>query len=813
MKIFDFEEIKAKADCRDIAVTMLGMHPRNRGSEWWSFNNPWRPGSDSGAFSVSERGYRDHVSDESGSVLDLVANAKYAGDIFQAQETLGEYLHLKSAMEAKQKRKFVCAYDYTDATGKLVHQTVRWDPKDFTQRRPDPAKPGEWIWSISGIEPVLYRLPELVATSWVCVVGGEKDADNLVSIGIPATTNPMGEGNWKDSYNQHFAGKAVIILPDRDDVGRKHAQVVAYAIKGVAKSIRIIELPFPDDVKPCKDPSDWIAHHQLEGHNSDNISANLKRLIKDTPVLDSATVEPPKSTQKQISDAKRANRDPFKNYDWNDVANDKGKETRVKEPRHINAMLEDISRRFWGFPRRVGSTLFDLDHNTGHIRLINAPQDLMAWIQEKSGHCVEWAKVDGATSHAEFFSSVFANSQYYELISGVPNWPKRDDVFYTHANLPEPDPEAKAFMQFCSFFSPATETDWHLLRAFIASPIYYKPKVDRPLWIIDATSGQGTGKTKLVEMVTLLYGGDDPECGEPLWVDFAQLNNETTLDRVVKRLLSAMGRKKRVALLDNVTGYFRSPALATLVTQGSISGMAPYGHGEETRPNDLTWVITSNSATLDRDLVDRSQIIKLKRPDSPAPRWALDVTSFIKANRLQVIADIIGILTKGPQFQFSPVTRFREWESDVLVPIMGNMDTYTEVFKLSKDRQKAADGDLDDALIIQDVIQEHINKLGLSPNLYAIWIPSTILTKWVSDAIPGFGGRNSRGAMAHIKNMIKVGLLKDLSDAIDIWPHHGTGRRRGLMMGHQNYLDGSKVKVLNMSTEGVISSEDTANDA
>jgi hypothetical protein len=305
--------------------------------------------------------------------------------------TVGIYLGIQSTMESRQKSRIARCYDYVNENGVLLHQTVRMEPKDFRQRRPDPAKPGEWIWSISGISPVLYRLPELIATQWVCLVGGEKDVENLVSIGIPATTNPMGEGNWRDSYNQHFAGKAVIILPDRDDVGRKHAQVVAFAIKSIAKSIRIIELPFPDDADPHKDPSDWIAYHKGQGHNDAAIADNLKRIIKDTPIIDAAQVEQPNATQQEIINAKRANKEPFRNYDWADAMDDKVKEKRVKSPRHINAMREDIMRRFFNFPRRIGSSLFDHDRETKKINIFDRPPELMGWIQEKSKHNIEWA--------------------------------------------------------------------------------------------------------------------------------------------------------------------------------------------------------------------------------------------------------------------------------------------------------------------------------------------------------------------------------------------------------------------------------------
>jgi len=56
----------------------------------------------------------------------------------------------------------VNVYDYHDADGHLLHQTIRYEPKDFRQRRPDSANPGGYLWTLKGITPVLYRLPEVL---------------------------------------------------------------------------------------------------------------------------------------------------------------------------------------------------------------------------------------------------------------------------------------------------------------------------------------------------------------------------------------------------------------------------------------------------------------------------------------------------------------------------------------------------------------------------------------------------------------------------------------------------------------------------
>jgi hypothetical protein len=134
-------------------------------------------------------------------------------------------------------------YDYRSAGGDLLYQVLRYAPKTFRQRRPDGK--GRWIWNLDGVIPVPYRLPDLlIGGDPVFLVEGEKDVESLRTIGLTATTNPMGAGKWKSIYDRYFGGRDVIILPDNDEPGRNHAHQVARSLKGIAKSVRIVELPY-----------------------------------------------------------------------------------------------------------------------------------------------------------------------------------------------------------------------------------------------------------------------------------------------------------------------------------------------------------------------------------------------------------------------------------------------------------------------------------------------------------------------------------------------------------------------------------------
>jgi hypothetical protein len=144
----------------------------------------------------------------------------------------------------EQTPRIVEVYDYTDEVGVLLYQSVRYEPKDFRQRRPDGR--GGWVWNLSGVRRVLYKLPQVIAAAEagdvIYVCEGEKDADALVRAGIVATTNPMGAGKWEDDYANFLSGSSrVVVVADADAPGRQHAQTVALSVRLVGLLVSIVQ--------------------------------------------------------------------------------------------------------------------------------------------------------------------------------------------------------------------------------------------------------------------------------------------------------------------------------------------------------------------------------------------------------------------------------------------------------------------------------------------------------------------------------------------------------------------------------------------
>ena len=177
---------------------------------------------------------------------------------------------IEGAAAKPRDKKIVAAYDYNDDAGELLYQVIRYEPKDFRQRRPDGN--GGWIWNLDK-RRVLYRWPELVkypdATVFLCE--GEKDADRVASLGHCATT--VASGKWTDECIQALAGRDVIILEDNDDAGREKSIAAAQLLHGKAKAIRVVALP---DLPEGEDVSDWLDADPARGEKLPDVCFDVR---------------------------------------------------------------------------------------------------------------------------------------------------------------------------------------------------------------------------------------------------------------------------------------------------------------------------------------------------------------------------------------------------------------------------------------------------------------------------------------------------------------------------------------------------------
>ena len=181
-------------------------------------------GDDRFSISTRKQVFNCRVCKTGGDVIDLVQFIDRA-DFMGAVETLtGDpppkaKANGKAYSAAKPRNdagKIVVAeFPYHDANGALAFVVERVEyqnaggssvmtedgkrKKTFRQKRPKPDCPGEWLWNVDGIPPLIYRLPEVteaIANGHAIVIAeGEAKADQLWSWNVPATCCSQGAGS------------------------------------------------------------------------------------------------------------------------------------------------------------------------------------------------------------------------------------------------------------------------------------------------------------------------------------------------------------------------------------------------------------------------------------------------------------------------------------------------------------------------------------------------------------------------------------------------------------------------------------------
>jgi AAA domain len=236
------------------------------------------------AIKLSNAVWMCHAGCGGGGILDFERKMFPGGDLDSWWADITRICGLEPNRKGKRDLgELVATYDYTDATGKLVFQKLRYEPKNFLQRAPNGK--GGWDYRLTGITKPLYRLPELITCPVAMVAEGEKDADALRALdwqslkngkplpAVSATCNfdGAGPGKWKDEYSPYFAGRMVVIFPDNDEPGRVHGAEVAASVSRYAHSVKVVEL---SGLAEHGDVSDYLVDHTV---------SDLAAIIQKTP--------------------------------------------------------------------------------------------------------------------------------------------------------------------------------------------------------------------------------------------------------------------------------------------------------------------------------------------------------------------------------------------------------------------------------------------------------------------------------------------------------------------------------------------------
>jgi hypothetical protein len=547
-------------------------------------------------------------------------------------------------------------YPYTDENGELLFEVLRYtEPtKSFRQRRPNG---GGWIWNTDGIRRVPYRLPEVTEAIAqgrpVVVVEGEKDVDNLAKLGIPATCNRGGATHWTEEDSQFLKDADVVIVPDNDEAGRKHVEVVATSLRGIAKRISVLELP---DLSEKGDASDWLK----AGHDADEFWALAEVAPEWLPQSDE-TEEPDDSRPiiwlikgeqpRAVDETTALLRDSGEIFErGGELVHVVGQKV---EGCNDEWLLDFLGRRarFIGF-KSVGGTMIEEPRDVPPWlpRRINAKagergmQELCAIATAPTlrpdGSVLNTAGYDGATHLllvAERFADIPDNPTEDQLRKAA------DDLWYPFRDFPFVDDVSRGVM----------------LAGLLTAPIRQTLPI-APGFSIDAPEA-GTGKTSLGACIQALVGMDMaviPECRDE--------------EEVRKRLLSALRAGQPAILFDNIRGTFGSASLEALLTSQHYSDRVLGVSRMISLPTNTMVLFSGNNFRPAGDLWRRILTARINaETETPELReFDLNPFDFCRNGRQRLIAAAVTLLrgfvcAGSPRATHNRMASFETWDDRV----------------------------------------------------------------------------------------------------------------------------------------------------
>lgn len=247
-----------------------------------------------------------HVCDLGGNIYTFWTQIKRHTDESQARQTL--YAHLgitditgykapipigdveknhKRLLKMKEKMEFLMEKcGWSEAT--IVERKIGWHRGRYTipvfdrigncinVRKYDPGNRDYKMLNTKGYgkPPRLYPVEKLGCDTLV-FTEGEKDAIITNQMGIDAITLTSGAMTWLPKLNDLFKDKTVYICHDADSAGTRGARIKAENLHGIAKEVRIVELPLKEK---GADLTDYFVHN---GYTSKDFMA----LVKAAPIF------------------------------------------------------------------------------------------------------------------------------------------------------------------------------------------------------------------------------------------------------------------------------------------------------------------------------------------------------------------------------------------------------------------------------------------------------------------------------------------------------------------------------------------------
>ena len=245
---------EARAVTVEDELARRGIKLRGRGSERCG-PCPRCGGEDRFSINTKKQVWNCRGCSHGGDVIALVQHIDGCG-FMEAVEILAGPAPAAATERPSYDPRAAFEWAYQDESSSPLFRSVRTPEKRFWQSPADGN--GGWVklakGCMDGVRLVPLYLPEVLAairnSGLILIAEGERKVDLLRHWGFVATCNVSGAIRsklWFDHAKEFFSAGCyapkIIVLPDKDDAGRKHADTIGAAFAAVGVTVRILDLP------------------------------------------------------------------------------------------------------------------------------------------------------------------------------------------------------------------------------------------------------------------------------------------------------------------------------------------------------------------------------------------------------------------------------------------------------------------------------------------------------------------------------------------------------------------------------------------
>ena len=243
--------------------------------------------------------------------------------------------------------------------------------------------------------------------------------------------------------------------------------------------------------------------------------------------------------------------------------------------------------------------------------------------------------------------------------------------------------------------------------------------------------------------------------------------------------------------------------LSDLITCNAITGMAPYGRGEEVRPNNLTYVLTANTANVSNDIADRSYYIHVRKEIDSEKRltWEDRIQEYIELHRLEIFSDIIALLQSHKPFVTPTRTRTSAFEARILQPCCITEESYAATVEYMMGSKADSNQEEEQARTMIEIFNHELSLLNIDKDDPA-FIRNEVCNSWGRRALQE--SKDYKGyPIQLIRNFSKTGKMHMVNKEMKRWQSRiGNERHSGVGWNITDYIE--QAELIFRDADGII---------